>query len=88
MAASRVEVQSGAERDLSRLSAALFERIRERLEELAADPRPAGSERLAQGDLYRLRVGDYRVSYEIEDGAKLVTVLRVRHHREVHRRLR
>ena len=88
MAAYRVEVQRGAEKDLSRLSAPLFERVVERIGELAADPRPLGSEKLAALDLYRLSVGDYRVIHEIEERAKLVTILRVRHRREVYRKPR
>lgn len=84
----RVEVQAGAERDLGRLSTALFERVAERLAALANDPRPPGSEKLSGIEAYRLRIGDYRVIYEVDDKARLVRVTRVRHRREVYRRLR
>jgi mRNA interferase RelE/StbE len=65
-------------------------RLRQRLvraiEELAAEPRPPGCEKLAGGtDLYRIREGDYRAVYAIEDRDRLVRVLKVGHRREVYR---
>lgn len=88
MAAYRVEVQRSAERDLERLGPLLFERIARRLSGLADEPRPHGSEKLVGLEAYRLRVGDYRVSYEVDDGTHTVTVTRVRHRREAYRRPR
>ncbi len=54
---------------------------------LAADPRPRSSEKLAGLEAFRVRVGD-RVIYEIDDRARLVIVSRIRHRREVYRKLR
>lgn len=88
MRAYRVDVQRSAERDLERLSADLFERIAERLEALSDAPRPPGSEKLSGLDAYRIRVGDHRVIYEVDDDARVVRVTRVRHRREVYRKLR
>jgi mRNA interferase RelE/StbE len=58
------------------------------LERLAEDPRAPGTERLTGVDAYRLRVGDYRLIYEIDDAARVVYVTRVRHRRDAYRRLR
>jgi len=88
MPAYRVEVQRSAERDLERLSPRLFERIADRLTRLAADPRPANAEKLVGLEAYRLRVGDHRVVYEVDDRARLIVVTRVRHRRDVYRRLK
>jgi mRNA interferase RelE/StbE len=88
MPAYRVELQRSAERDLERLSATFFDRITERLVALADDPRPAGTEKLAGVGAFRIRVGDYRVIYEVDDRARTVIVIRIRHRREVYRRLR
>jgi mRNA interferase RelE/StbE len=52
---------------------------------LASDPRPDGSEKLAGQDLYRVRQGDYRVLYEVDDAVVVVTVVRVAHRREAYR---
>jgi mRNA interferase RelE/StbE len=53
---------------------------------LANDPRPAGCERLAGSEsLYRIRVGDYRIVYQIQDEVLLVLVVKIGHRREVYR---
>lgn len=88
MPAYRVDVQRSAERDLDRLSALLFDRVAARLAALAEDPRPPGSEKLTGLDAYRLRVGDHRIIYEVDDEARTVVITRIRHRREVYRKLR
>ena len=86
MPAYRVDVTGSAERDLSRLSHTLFERLTTKLAALAADPRPNGREKLAGLEAYRIRVGDYRVLYEIDDAKRMVVVVRVRHRRDVYKK--
>ena len=88
MAAYRVEVLSGAERELSRLGPVLLRRVSLVLERLAANPRAHGAERLTGVDAYRLRVGDYRVIYEVNDTTRVIYVLRIRHRGDAYRRLR
>ena len=88
MLAYRVEVQRSAERDLERLSKMLFDRINAQLMALAEEPRPPGAQKLAGLDAFRVRVGDYRIIYEVDDSARVVVVTRVRHRREVYRKLR
>lgn len=83
----RVELQPSAERELDRLASQLLARVTERIDRLASDPRPPGSLKLAGAELYRLRVGDHRIVYKIDDRARAVFVHRVRHRREVYRRL-
>ncbi len=75
-----------AETDLRRLPKPLFERINERILALRKDPRPPGVRKL-EGALegWRIRVGDYRVIYQIDDAAQIVTIVRVRHRRDVYR---
>lgn len=88
MPAYRVELQPSAERDLDRLSPQLLTRIDERVVALATDPRPPGSVKLTSLDLYRVRVGDHRILYRIDDAARAVFVHRIRHRRDVYRQLR
>lgn len=88
MPAYRVEVQRSAERDLDRLSTTLFGRISARLIALAEEPRPPGAEKLAGLEAFRIRVGDYRVVYEVDDAARVVVVTRIRHRGDVYRKLR
>ena len=62
------------------------QRIVRRIEALAENPRPAGAEKLSGDDKYRIRQGDYRILYEIEDTQLVVTVVRIGNRREVYRR--
>lgn len=75
-----------AERDLRRLSKEYFQRIIPRIRGLAEDPRPPGCRKItgSVGD-WRIRAGDYRLIYEIDDTAKIVKVMRIRHRREAYR---
>jgi mRNA interferase RelE/StbE len=60
-------------------------RVIERIQALASEPRPAGAEKLAGNDKYRIRQGTYRVVYEIDDKVVVVTIVKVAHRREVYR---
>jgi mRNA interferase RelE/StbE len=57
-----------------------------RMRELAKLPRPAGAEKLSGHDLFRVRQGDYRILYEIEDRELTVTIIKIGHRRDVYRR--
>lgn len=82
----RIEVTKAAERDLRALPADILKRVDKRILALAENPRPDGVKKLAGADdLYRVRVGDYRIIYEIQDRAIVVTIIRVRHRGEVYR---
>jgi mRNA interferase RelE/StbE len=75
-----------AERGLRGLSEEVERRVVRRLRSLRADPRPPGCLKLAGAEgLWRLRVGDYRVIYRIEDAVLVVLVIRVAHRRDVYR---
>ena len=60
-------------------------RILEAMEALCDGPRPAGCEKLASQQLYRIRQGTYRIIYSIDDVRIIVEVLKVGHRREVYR---
>ena len=82
----RVAVERSAEKDLRKLALDMRSRVADVLRRLANDPRPVGSRKLAgtKHD-WRIRVGEYRIIYEIADAAKVVRIYRVRHRREVYR---
>ena len=79
-----VLLERTAERDLKKLPPAEFTRIISAIQALSRQPRPTNSKKLsgAKHD-WRVRIGDHRVVYEIDDKAKHVNVMRVRHRREV-----
>lgn len=64
----------------------MLERVAAAIDALAAEPRPHGAVRLAGRHDYRIRVGDYRIVYAIDDEARLVLVARIAPRREVYRR--
>lgn len=80
-----VRLKPRAERDLDRLPAPLVRRIWEKLLGLEEEPRPPGSSKLEGSDGYRIRVGDHRVVYLIDDHARTVEIVRIAHRREVYR---
>jgi mRNA interferase RelE/StbE len=82
-----VSLTSSAEKELKKLSGQLTARIVPRLENLAFNPRPSGCKKLVGGDdEWRIRVGDYRVVYTIDDARLLVEVTRIRHRSEIYAR--
>ena len=82
----RVFLERAAEKDLNRLSSEVHDRVITAIRGLASDPRPPGCRKLAGSKHdWRIRVGDYRVVYEIADEIRIVRVNRVRHRREVYR---
>ena len=75
-----------ARRELERLEAGAARRIISRVEALAEDPRPHGSVKLqGAADLWRIRVGDYRIIYSLDDDARLVDIRVVRHRSDAYR---
>ena len=85
--AYRLEFTPGANRQFRKLPKNLQARLTPHLDALTQNPRPSGIEKLKGEEGYRLRVGDYRVLYEVRDKALLVLVVRVGHRREVYRKL-
>ena len=83
----RVEFSRQADRQFRALPAEVQRRIAPKVNALAAAPRSRGAEQLEGFDaLYRLRVGDYRIVYQIREQVLLILVVRVAHRREVYRR--
>ncbi len=73
-------------RGLERTPSEMRGRILRKLRALEDEPRPPGAEKLAgPEDLYRVRVGDWRIVYAIRDRALVVIVIRIGHRREVYR---
>lgn len=85
MAKYSLEIKQSAQKELDALDDAVFARIDRKILTLANNPRPPGCRKLrGYKDQWRIRVGDWRVVYFIDDGAKLVTITRVAHRREVY----
>ena len=83
----RIEFSHGAAKQLGVLPGKIQKRIANLIDSLVQDPRPSGCVKLrGSEDIWRLRVGDYRVLYQLRDQEILVLVLRVAHRREAYKR--
>ena len=85
MARYAIILKPAVEKELDRLPDAVFSRIDARILALADNPRPVGCKKLKGfADLWRIRIGDYRVVYAISDQAARLEVLRVGHRKEIY----
>lgn len=86
MPAYRVEYKPAANRDFERLPEQAQRRIVIAIDRLADNPRPRGAVKLsASDDIYRLRVGSYRIMYKVADEQSLVLIARIAHRKDAYR---
>ncbi|WP_427007960.1 type II toxin-antitoxin system RelE family toxin [Pseudarthrobacter sp. H2] len=84
MSSYRVEFTTAAAKEIRKLDAGIRRRILARIADLERDPHPAGCKKLVGEDnAWRIRIGDYRVLYDVVDDSLVVTVVRVTHRRDV-----
>lgn len=82
----KIQWRSSTKKDLRRLPAEAVARIVAAVEQLAEEPFPHGSEKLSGSErTYRIRVGDYRVVYEVFTEPRIVEIQRARHRKDVYR---
>jgi mRNA interferase RelE/StbE len=82
----RLGIKPSAQKDLDRLRGETWQRVLDAIQALRTDTRPPGHTRVkGPGDGYRIRIGDYRAIYDIDGGAQILTILRVKHRRDVYR---
>jgi len=81
----RLEISHAAHRQIRRLPTQTQERANRAIAGLAENPRPPGAKKLTAREGYRVRVGDYRVLYQVDDEARLVTIYRVMARGDVYR---
>ncbi len=85
MARYAIDVKPTARKELENLSDKLIARLLPKIENLEANPRPPGCRKLrGHKDLWRIRVGDYRVVYIVDDDRRTVSVTRIAHRRDVY----
>jgi mRNA interferase RelE/StbE len=81
-------IKTSAAKELEAIPAKDRDRIIGKIKGLSENPRPYGSEKLTGDEKYRLRQGDYRILYSIEDSEMTVTIVTIGNRREVYRKLR
>jgi len=85
MESYRIVFKKSVAKDLRPIPKQDVQRILKRIDGLADDPRPARSEKLSGDEKYRIRQGNYRILYMIEDNIITVTIVKVGHRRNVYR---
>ena len=79
-----VRIIPSAEKEMNRLTSTVYARLSKRILSLEDNPHPRGVKKLRGREEYRLRVGDYRILYVVDDRKHTVTILAVGHRREVY----
>lgn len=74
-----------AQKALARLPGGDYEKVRDTIRALAKNPRPSGCLKLSGREGWRIRLGNYRIIYEIDDNQRLITILHIGHRRDVYR---
>ncbi len=83
----KVTVKKSAAKALTKLPKNIANQLIPSIKQLGEDPRPAGSKKLKGAeDLWRIRMGDYRVVYSIEDAIMIVDVVQVAHRKDIYRK--
>lgn len=83
-----VEYKKSVEKELRKISAVDLGAIVGKIELLVDNPRPEGSAKLKGSvDLFRIRHGDYRVVYQIDEGKVCILIIRIGHRREIYKNL-
>ena len=88
MGSYNIKFKPSVHKDLRRLPKAIVSRVVKRIEDLESEPFPHQSVKLSGTErLYRIRVGDYRIVYEVDTQVRQITIHYIRHRRQVYRRL-
>ena len=86
MASYQIEIKPSASRELEKLPRQVIPRIVATIKELAENPYPQGVKKLTGFDrTYRIRVGDYRVLYDIYENRLVIEIIRIRHRKDAYR---
>ena len=80
-----LDIARSAEHQFKKLPITLQDRIIPKLLSLEDNPRPFGTKKLRDSSFYRIRIGDYRVIYSIDDRSAIVRILDIAHRRDVYR---
>ena len=85
MAKYKIEIKKTAIKELNNLPPSDLKKIIKRIQSLADDPRPPGCKKLSSEEKYRIRSGNYRILYKIEDDILLIYIVKIGHRRDVYR---
>ncbi len=84
----QITFKKKASKELSQLPSIVLPKVVSEIDNLAEDPRPVGSKKLKGSDenMWRIRIGDYRVIYVIDDGIRIINIRKVGHRKDVYKK--
>lgn len=85
MAKYKIEVKKSAEKELRKIPKKELIKIIDQIGSLSDNPHPPGSKKLTNQEKYRIRIGNYRVLYKVEDEILTIFVIKVGHRKEIYR---
>jgi len=85
MAEYKITVRKSAVKELENIPGKELQKIIKRIQALAQNPRPFGSQKLSEREFFRVRQGDYRIVYSIRDKDFVVNIVKIGHKREIYR---
>ncbi len=81
----RIIIEQKVSKEIESLPKAVIQSVFETIEDLKTHPRPTNVKKLVEKDGWRIRIGNYRVLYTIDDKKKLISIYRVKHRKDVYR---
>jgi mRNA interferase RelE/StbE len=81
---NKIQIKTSAQKELFKLPDALLKRMDQAIQKLGDNPRPEGSVKLKGFDYYRIRIGSYRLIYQINDKKRILDIIRIRHRNEAY----
>lgn len=85
MARYEISIKKSAVKELEDIPKKELQKIIKRIRTLSSHPRPQGSQKLSHGEQYRIRKGDYRIIYSVQDDDLTVHIIKVGHRKEIYR---
>ncbi len=82
----KISIKASAVKELQKIQKNDLQRITKKIQSLAKEPRPTGCEKLSGQERYRIRQGNYRIVYSIEDDKLIVVVVKIGHRRDIYRK--
>jgi len=80
----KIEIKKSATKEIAKLPKNILKRILNKIQSLSSDPRPNGCKKLTADEKYRVRVGNHRILYSIEDEKLVIYVVKVGHRKKVY----
>ena len=80
----KIEIKRSASKEIEKLPKSVLKRVLNKIQSLGREPRPSGCKKLTADEKYRVRVGDYRILYSIENDKLMIYIVKVGHRKKIY----